>query len=287
MTRYITSGILERSGFIFHASEYPWIWMHGQPDGTDDMDGRYLVLTSAGLEDVGTGFMASGCLCFMDSSSYRLHPDTMTYYRLEINAELERDWAQQQCEQEGGNLAHPYGIDSPGRVSALNEYAEILALTAHSQNLFWIDGRLNFGSGEWVFQDGKLTVEGFRNIGRNLSSVRIAAKKHYTFDSFLEFHQERCFAPLLHHPCHGRSGVMVNLQTRCRKPKGALPTRTQDGPIILADAPCGYCARGILHEPRATGCLVLLRWTHQSPQTNFMESTIDTITQQLNEPVLA
>lgn len=64
------------AGEVFKASDYPNLWAPGEPNGTNDATGRYLVYSNAGLEDVPETFSSTGVLCMNDVNSYRVNVKT-------------------------------------------------------------------------------------------------------------------------------------------------------------------------------------------------------------------
>jgi hypothetical protein len=71
------------AGEVFKASDYPMWWAPGEPNGTNDATGRYLVYSKAGLEDVPENFQSTGVMCMGDANSYRINVKTgkpLTYW---------------------------------------------------------------------------------------------------------------------------------------------------------------------------------------------------------------
>jgi hypothetical protein len=64
------------TGVVFKATDYPSLWAPGEPNGTNDATGRYLVYSKAGLEDVPENFLLPGVVCMNDVNSYRVNVKT-------------------------------------------------------------------------------------------------------------------------------------------------------------------------------------------------------------------
>jgi hypothetical protein len=152
----VTEGNIVFLGFIFSASQYPSIWASGEPNGSNDTNGRYLLLNSAGLQDVGASFTSYDFVCMLENATYRLHLATGKYYRLDIYAVVNQSMARTSCEADGGRLAIPYGV----RKSVVWDYGAIMVqlLSAHRYKIVWIDGMFNNVTRQWTFQDGKINA---------------------------------------------------------------------------------------------------------------------------------
>jgi hypothetical protein len=154
----MSSGIVP-TGFIFNASQYPGIWVGGEPNGFSNVThgtGRYLVLTTQGIKDVGDNYILMGSVCMLEKATYRYNLGTMKFYRLDIQALVNQSATWAICEQEGGRLAIPYGESNK---QAVAEYGGILPnMNAYINTIIWLDGkRENISSLVWMFNDGKTT----------------------------------------------------------------------------------------------------------------------------------
>jgi hypothetical protein len=97
-------------GFIFNASQYPSIWLPGKPNGSNDTNGRYVVMTNMGMKDVGIAYQIAEGMCMRENETYSLHMRTTKYYRLDIHALVNQTVARRMCEVDGGRRTTGYPL---------------------------------------------------------------------------------------------------------------------------------------------------------------------------------